>query len=102
MPRLHNKSHFFKYVEQNAAKLIIQNQTLKWTCPLDFNDPFDHKVRSLDLEDLKGVAERAVASLADRIWNDDSTQFDCSKLAGVLLATFRKHKDKITKTEFLK
>lgn len=102
MPRLHNKSHFFKYVDQNAAKLIIKKQTLKWTSPLAFNDPFDHKVRSLDIDDLKGVAERAVANLVNSIWDNDSVQFDCSRLPGALLTIFRTHKHKITKSEFLK
>jgi hypothetical protein len=37
----HDKTHFFKYTSASSAKLILEKQTLKYSSPLLFNDPFD-------------------------------------------------------------
>jgi hypothetical protein len=40
-PRKHEKSKFFKYMPATTAKLVLRNQTLRWSSPTQFNDPFD-------------------------------------------------------------
>ncbi len=39
--RKHNRDSFYKYVSSNTAKKIRVNQTLRWSSPVEFNDPFD-------------------------------------------------------------
>jgi hypothetical protein len=39
--RKHNRDSFYKYVSSSTAKKIIENQTLRWSSPVEFNDPFD-------------------------------------------------------------
>jgi len=99
--RTHDRNHFFKYVDEKAAKLIIQNQTFKWTCPLDFNDPFDHRIQLISSDDLKQLAERAVKKVADTVWDNYFDQFDSSKAAGALLINLRRYKEIISKEDFL-
>jgi hypothetical protein len=35
------KKSFFKYMPAEIAKIILKNKTLRWSSPLEFNDPFD-------------------------------------------------------------
>lgn len=35
---------FIKYVTNDAARSILEFQTLRWGCPLYFNDPFDSQI----------------------------------------------------------
>ena len=37
----HDKDHFFKYVTRTTARAILANTTLRWSSPVQFNDPFD-------------------------------------------------------------
>jgi hypothetical protein len=37
----HNREVFYKYVTSATGKAILQTQTIRWGCPLTFNDPFD-------------------------------------------------------------
>ena len=47
---------FFKYMTAKVAKIVLVNQTLRWSSPLLFNDPFDVKRDfdwGFDFEELK-------------------------------------------------
>lgn len=37
----HNNNYFYKYTSFETAKIILENQTLRYSSPLIFNDPFD-------------------------------------------------------------
>jgi len=37
----HNKSYFYKYVSKNTLIKILKHQTMRWSSPVLFNDPFD-------------------------------------------------------------
>jgi len=39
--RTHDRTSFFKYVSADVAKIVLANQTLRWSSPVLFNDPFD-------------------------------------------------------------
>lgn len=39
--RAHDRQLFYKYVRADIAKLILRSQTLRWSSPTLFNDPFD-------------------------------------------------------------
>jgi len=44
MPRTHDRTHFYKYLTADSAKLILESGRLLWSAPHLFNDPFDHRV----------------------------------------------------------
>lgn len=35
------KEILYKYVDLNTVKLILENHSLKFSCPDEFNDPFE-------------------------------------------------------------
>lgn len=37
----HGKSHFFKYLSSDTARIVLANNTLRYSSPRLFNDPFD-------------------------------------------------------------
>ncbi|HDY8146028.1 DUF2971 domain-containing protein [Vibrio vulnificus] len=39
--RMHDKRSFFKYMPASTAKIVLENKTLRWSSPIEFNDPFD-------------------------------------------------------------
>lgn len=39
--KTHDRTSFFKYVSADIAKIVLTNQTLRWSSPILFNDPFD-------------------------------------------------------------
>lgn len=38
---VNDRLHFYKYVSASTAKIVLQNRTLRWSAPLQLNDPFD-------------------------------------------------------------
>jgi len=39
--KTHNRSSFYKYMTADVAEVVLKNNTLRWSSPLLFNDPFD-------------------------------------------------------------
>ena len=39
--RLHDRQSFFKYMSADTARIVLTNQSLRWSSPILFNDPFD-------------------------------------------------------------
>jgi hypothetical protein len=39
--RKYNRNQFYKYMSAKTAKIVLINTTLRWSSPLEFNDPFD-------------------------------------------------------------
>ncbi len=39
--RKHDRSSFYKYIPASTAEIVLNNRTLRWTSPIEFNDPFD-------------------------------------------------------------
>jgi len=60
MPRYHDRDYFFKYVTKEVAKLIIKNHALRWSCPVDFNDPLDHRFAFIDESRVEATFELLV------------------------------------------
>lgn len=44
---------FYKYMPFNAAQTVLETRKLRWTCPNEFNDPFDVSLSILDSIDRK-------------------------------------------------
>lgn len=39
--RTHDRQSFFKYMSASTARIVLGDQTLRWSSPVLFNDPFD-------------------------------------------------------------
>ncbi|MEL7695762.1 MULTISPECIES: DUF2971 domain-containing protein [Erwiniaceae] len=57
---------FYKYVTQEVAKIIIRDGTLKFTSPINFNDPFDYHPAVLETG-FKKFAKRLNTELGQGI-----------------------------------
>ena len=79
----HNRTHFYKYISADVAKLILANQKLKWSSPQSFNDPFDHKFNFLDI-DFERLKEKFANALEELIFESDEV-IDTSTNSGRML-----------------
>lgn len=102
MPRYHDRDHFYKYVTKDVAKTIIKNHTLRWSCPIDFNDPFDHRYAFIDESRLEATTELIIQRFETYVWERDDVQFDETYPFGLTLAHFRRNRDSIPREEFRK
>jgi hypothetical protein len=100
MPRYHDRDYFFKYVTKDVAKLIIKNHTLRWSCPVDFNDPFDHKFAFFDESRLEAIFRLLVERFETYVWERDDIQFDEANPLGLILAHFKNKKDAIPRETY--
>ncbi len=49
--KIHDKDYFYKYVSASTLIKILQFQTMRWSSPLLFNDPFDLQVDPFGLSE---------------------------------------------------
>lgn len=58
---------FFKYMKADIAKIVLNNKTIRFTSPLEFNDPYDaHPPYNLRNNNTKDeIIRKAFAKLAD-------------------------------------
>lgn len=40
----HERAHFYKFMPYDTAKAVLENCSLRWREPKQFNDPFDHQI----------------------------------------------------------
>ena len=101
MPRYHDRDYFFKYVTKEVAKLIVKDHTLRWSCPVDFNDPFDHRFAFFDEGHIESLFELLVKRLETYVWERDDIQFDKTHPFGQILSQFKQNKAIIPRQAFL-
>ncbi len=73
---IHDKPHFYKYCTSNTLEKILANQTVKWSSPSIFNDPFDIQTDlrfGFQLEDLEEPLLQEQVSI---VWDDDEPKGD--------------------------
>lgn len=66
--RMHDRRYFYKYVNAATAKIILSTRKLRWSSPVQFNDPFDvtQELRlNFDESELNLVFAELVASLIE-------------------------------------
>ena len=102
MPRHQDRDYFFKYVTKEVAKQIIKNHTLRWSCPLDFNDPFDHKFAFIDESRIEAICDLLLGRFETYVWQRDDIQFDETLPFGAHMAHFKKNKNLQSREEFRK
>lgn len=60
---------YFKYMSARVAKIVLVNQSLRWSSPLLFNDPFDVERDfgfGFDIEELKEPLREEIVNLLSR------------------------------------
>ena len=100
MPRYHDRNYFFKYVTKEVAKLVIRNHTLRWSCPADFSDPFDHRFAFIDESHVEAMVELLAERIETYIWERDDVQFDERYPFGLMLTHLKKNKNVIPRETF--
>jgi predicted Fe-S protein YdhL (DUF1289 family) len=91
MPRAHDRSHFFKYLTGDTAKLVLQNRKLKWSAPTQFNDPFDHQTALIFQFGSDEFQERFVTSLEEIVFGPAEPEFEEISMAGKLFLLLRRN-----------
>jgi Protein of unknown function (DUF2971) len=61
----HDRKHFYKYMTADVAKLVLQNNSLRWALPTSFNDPFDVQFDLRVEFDRDRVIDRALQNVVD-------------------------------------
>ena len=105
MPRFHSRDHFFKYVTKDAAKLIINDHKLRWSCPLDFNDPFDHQFAFIDEGRIEVFTGLLTHRIQEYVWDRNDIQFNVTDDPfgfGQILTRLKQMKNLIPREEFLR
>ena len=91
MPRSHDRTHFFKYLSADTAKLVLQNRKLKWSAPTQFNDPFDHQTALIFQFGSAEFQEHFVACLEEIVFGSDEPEFEEKSMAGRLFLLLRRN-----------
>lgn len=74
---VHPPEILYLYRDIKTARLILENQTLRFSCPLDFNDPFDcqwdtyWQLRTAEADQATQLAYRTAISDPES-WPDDA------------------------------
>lgn len=91
--------HFFKYVEPETAKIILKNQTLRWSAPSRFNDPFDVQFDLHVQYDRAKIVEEAL----DEMWAiyAEKKQFVVANALGAVLKMLSLRPNVISRDEFV-
>ncbi|NWA66738.1 DUF2971 domain-containing protein [Pseudomonas reactans] len=66
---------FYKYMSFSTAKIVLENQTLRWTTPSTLNDPYDIQFDLNVIFDRKKV----LADTLEKSWKVYQGHLECSK-----------------------
>ncbi len=66
---------FYKYMSFNTAKIVLENQTLRWTTPATLNDPYDIQI---DLR-VDFNREKVMEDALEKIWMTYTGAIACAE-----------------------
>jgi hypothetical protein len=96
----HDRKHFYKYMTADTAKVVLTNNTLRWSSPALFNDPFDVQF-DLHMEyDREKVAERAMQTILDKF--SGRIPINQGNILDVLLMSLKARRPDIDEAELRK
>jgi hypothetical protein len=105
MPGYQDRHYFYKYVTKDVTKLIIKDHKLRWSCPLDFNDPFDHQCAFIDEGRIGALSVQLLKRIQEYVWDRDDIEFDTTDDPfgfALLMTKFKQLKDKVPREELLR
>ena len=71
--RKHDRRSFFKYMTARTAQIVLQNRTLRWSSPIEFNDPFDiprQVLFGIDAADIRKAARECLIEILNNPPNE--------------------------------
>lgn len=97
--RIHNQSCFFKFASAESAQKIIAGRSLKWSSPVEFNDPFDHQAGFALNLDEEHFARLLAESMLRVIFTDASVGAGASPLFTEHLLRLRQIRARLSREE---
>lgn len=73
--RAHDKKHFYKYMKASTCLKVLEGGKLRWTCPLEFNDPFDMQAPIFPEFTAKELRQKFNEKWLDIIFSDEPPNF---------------------------
>lgn len=99
----HDREVFYKYVTSDTAKAILKTQTIRWGCPLTFNDPFDTQTEfQVDFMNDAGFVDDFMNILVTLVYGDEEPVFEHqgTLMMSSIIMGLRKIRDRIPKERF--
>lgn len=93
-----DRLHFFKYMNENTAKIVLRNQTLRWATSDYLNDPFEMNHLVLAKVDKTILRGRVL----DQLWEVFQGRIASAptSLIGPVLEMLRKRQPDMPRTQF--
>lgn len=101
VPRNHDRDYFYKFMPCETAAAVLENCSLRWREPKQFNDPFDHQM-SFNFPYTQEQFSSAIAEEVERlVYSDDEPVFIEQTKMSLMVQMLREHRDVIPKEEVL-
>lgn len=93
-----DRLHFFKYMSEGTAKIVLRNQTLRWATRDYLNDPFELNHQVLAKVDKSVVRQRAI----DQLWEVFQRRIESAptSLIAPLLEMLRQRQPEMDREQF--
>ncbi|MCK7459453.1 DUF2971 domain-containing protein [Idiomarina aminovorans] len=102
VPRNHDRDYFYKFMPCDTATAVLENCSLRWREPKQFNDPFDHQM-SFNFSYTQEQFSSAIADEVERlVYSDDEPVFVEETGLSLMVRMLRERRDLIPKEEVLR
>lgn len=93
-----DRRHFFKYMNESTAKIVLKNQTVRWATRDYLNDPFELHHQVLAKVDKVAVRQRVI----DQLWDVFQGRIASAptSLIGPMLGKLRQQQPNMTREQF--
>ncbi len=93
-----DRLHFFKYMHETTAKIVLNDATLRWSTSSYLNDPFDMNFEMALHADIATVKEEALGKAWDLI--NSEVPIKAVSPIGILLESIRVERPKVSQNDF--
>ena len=101
MPINHDRTYFFKFMPADTAKVVLNNESLRWREPRQFNDPFDHQMSFIFPFSHEQLTDLLIKETMRLVYDDDQTVLE-ETLLSKAIQVLRLSKNGIPKDEVVK
>ena len=102
VPRNHVRDHFYKFMPCDTATTVLENCSLRWREPKQFNDPFDHQI-SFTFPYTQEQFSSAIADEVEQlVYSNEALVFVEETELSMMVRMLREHRDVIPKEEVLR
>jgi hypothetical protein len=99
--RKHDRNSFYKYVSSSTAKIILKNRTLRWSSPVEFNDPFDVPRELLYGVEAAEIKREMNYTFIELVRNPPQNIIDLQPKIQLIVETLRKNNSEEFKNEII-